>query len=68
MSLQIKDMLTLAALYAAASLAGWLIARIGIPLPWMIGPLVLYAALSVSGLLRVSRPLRWPPFSGWPRS
>ncbi len=62
MSLQIKDMLTLAALYAAASLAGWLFARIGIPLPWMIGPLVLSAALSVSGLLRVTVPVKTRPF------
>lgn len=62
MSPQIKDMLSLAAVYVAASAAGWAFSRIGIPLPWMIGPLVLSAALSVSGLLRITVPVKTRPF------
>jgi len=61
-SLRTKDMFTLAALYAVASLAGWIFSRIGIPLPWMIGPLVLSAALSVSGLLKIAVPVKTRPF------
>ncbi len=34
---------------AVAAAAGWGCQRIGVPLPWMIGPLVLTALLSVAG-------------------
>jgi hypothetical protein len=62
LSFRTKDLLSLAALYAAACLAGWVFSRLGIPLPWMIGPLVLSASLSVSGLLRVKVPVKTRPF------
>nr|WP_175582172.1 AbrB family transcriptional regulator [Phaeobacter sp. HF9A] len=55
-------MLALLALYLAASGAGWAFHSIGIPLPWMIGPLVLSAAVSISGLLRVAVPVKTRPF------
>ncbi|MFC7705451.1 AbrB family transcriptional regulator [Plastorhodobacter daqingensis] len=41
---------------------GWLFQHIGSPLPWMIGPLVVTAALCISGLLPVQVPNRIRPF------
>ncbi|WP_419410962.1 hypothetical protein [Primorskyibacter sp. 2E107] len=57
MSPRIKILLSLSALYLATACAGWTFAWLGIPLPWMIGPLVLSAALSISGLLRITVPV-----------
>ncbi|WP_425101924.1 AbrB family transcriptional regulator [Tropicibacter sp. S64] len=62
MSPRSKTLLSLLALYLAATCAGWGFARLGIPLPWMIGPLVLSAALSISGLLKVTVPVKTRPF------
>ena len=39
----------LALLLPAATGAGWVFERLGVPLPWMIGPLVLTAAIYISG-------------------
>lgn len=38
------------ALYMAAGLAGATASRIGIPLPWMLGPFFVFAVLSAAGL------------------
>ncbi len=62
MSPRIKTLFSLSALYLAASLVGWLFSQLGIPLPWMIGPLVLSAALSISGLLKLTVPVKTRPF------
>ncbi len=62
MSPRIKTLLSLSALYLAASCAGWAFAWLGIPLPWMIGPLVLSATLSISGLLKIRVPVKTRPF------
>lgn len=50
--------LRLLALLMAAAGAGWVFERLGVPLPWMIGPLVLTALLSISGLIRAYVPNR----------
>lgn len=42
--------LRLGATLLAAAVAGALCQRLGVPLPWLIGPLVLTAALSVAGV------------------
>ena len=62
MSPRIKTLLSLSALYLAAACAGWVFAWLGIPLPWMIGPLVLSATLSISGFLKVMVPVKTRPF------
>lgn len=51
-----------AALYAAAAVAGWVFKSVGLPLPWMLGPLVLSAGAYVSGLARIPAPVRTRPF------
>lgn len=61
MSPRIKLLLSLSALYLASSCAGWLFAQLGIPLPWMIGPLVLTATLSISGRLGIMVPVKTRP-------
>lgn len=50
-----------AALYAAAAAAGWGFMAMGLPLPWMLGPLMLAAVVYVSGLGRLNVPLRTRP-------
>src|SRR5690554_4746085 len=55
-------LLRLAALFAIATLAGWLFERIGSPLPWMIGPLLVTAAIFLSGCFKVAVPLKVRPF------
>ncbi len=62
MSPRTRFLISLSALYAAASCAGWMFSRLGIPLPWMIGPLVLSAALSISGRLKITVPVKTRPF------
>ncbi len=61
LSPRIKTLLSLFALYLAAACAGWVFAWLGVPLPWMIGPLVLSATVSISGLLKVTVPVRTRP-------
>lgn len=51
----------LALFFLAGAAGGWLFQRIGSPLPWMIGPLVVTAVLCVSGLLVVQVPNRIRP-------
>ena len=51
----------LACLYLIASLGGYLASRIGIPLPWMIGPLLVTAALSLGGVLKMTVPAATRP-------
>ncbi len=38
-----------AATYAGAALAGWLFSRLHVPLPWMLGPVIVTAIASLSG-------------------
>ncbi|MBQ2259732.1 MAG: AbrB family transcriptional regulator [Loktanella sp.] len=57
-----KDAAFLVGLYAAAAAAGWVFAQTGLPLPWMLGPLVLSAAAYVSGVTKVKVPVRTRPF------
>jgi membrane AbrB-like protein len=49
-------------LYPSGICAGWLFSRIGVPLPWMIGPLLLTAAAYVSGFATAPVPVRTRPF------
>lgn len=48
--------------YLVCAVAGWLCSRIGLPLPWMIGPLLGTAALALSGRLSEPMPARTRPF------
>lgn len=59
---RVRDALRLSAFLAAGAAAGWVAQRIGMPLPWMIGPLVVSAALCMSGLLSVRVPNGLRPF------
>lgn len=52
----------LASLYAASALAGLIFSLLGLPLPWMIGPLISTGLLTATGLLRVRVPVRTRPF------
>jgi membrane AbrB-like protein len=56
------DRLTLACLYALAIGAGALFSWVGVPLPWMIGPLTLSAAVYISGAITVRVPVKTRPF------
>lgn len=47
----------LALTYAASALAGWLASRVGMPLPWMLGPFFAWAVLSLLGLRPVLVPM-----------
>lgn len=52
----------LALLFALAAIGGWGFREIGSPLPWMIGPLVVTAILSLSNMVSVRVPDRMRPF------
>lgn len=52
----------LSLLVAAATLGGALFAYVGSPLPWMIGPLVVTALLTITGVTSVRVPDRLRPF------
>lgn len=62
MSSRLTRSLALSGLYGSAIGAGWLFAILGIPLPWMIGPLILSACLYVSGAMTVPVPIKTRPF------
>ncbi|MEF2559355.1 AbrB family transcriptional regulator, partial [Aurantimonas sp. C2-5-R2] len=50
----------IAALCIGGAAVGWVFSRLGIPLPWMLGPLLLTAVLAVThGSLKVPVALRW---------
>lgn len=57
-----QRLLRLAILFCIAAAFGWLFERIGAPLPWMIGPLVVTAAIFLTGRFSVSVPLKVRPF------
>lgn len=48
--------------YALAALAGWFFSRLHMPLPWMMGPLLMTAGLALTGVLRKPLPVRTRPF------
>ncbi|ETW12048.1 putative ammonia monooxygenase [Roseivivax marinus] len=52
----------LALLFTLSALGGLAFERLGAPLPWMIGPLVISAAIFVSGAIRVGVPTGIRPF------
>ncbi|MDS9468819.1 AbrB family transcriptional regulator [Paracoccus sp. MBLB3053] len=55
-------LIRLVAIYALCACSGWLCARMGLPLPWMIGPLLTTAAMALSGMLPKALPVRTRPF------
>ena len=57
-----RDAVRIAGVYAAGICAGWLFARLGLPLPWMIGPLLSTALLSFGGFLQKPLPVATRPF------
>ena len=59
---RLRPVLVLACLYALATGAGWTFAWLGVPLPWMIGPLVLSAAAFISGVVTQRVPVKTRPF------
>ncbi|MGO4852354.1 AbrB family transcriptional regulator [Phaeovulum sp. W22_SRMD_FR3] len=62
MPLHLRSALNLICLYALATGAGWVLSRLGVPLPWMIGPLILSAATYMSGLMTQRVPVKTRPF------
>ena len=62
MSPRLKNGLALTAVYGLGICTGWLFSALGMPLPWMIGPLILSASLYMSGMIAVQVPLRTRPF------
>ena len=62
MTSRFKATLQLAALYLCAIAAGWVFSRLNVPLPWMIGPLILSASVYISGLMTVRVPVKTRPF------
>jgi membrane AbrB-like protein len=57
-----RALFRLSAFLLAGAAGGWAAQWIGSPLPWMIGPLVVTAALCLSSLLSVKVPDRLRPF------
>ncbi|MGV6874188.1 AbrB family transcriptional regulator [Pseudochelatococcus sp. B33] len=57
-----RRILTLVCCYAFAGVAGWVFDRLGVPLPWMIGPIASTALLGLTGLLWVEVPVQTRPF------
>lgn len=51
----------LSLIYCLAGLCGWAFHQAGMPLPWMIGPLIGTALLTLSGLMPVHVPVRTRP-------
>lgn len=47
--------------YGVAAVGGWLFSRAGVPLPWMIGPLIATACLYVLGVASVTVPVKSRP-------
>lgn len=62
MSPRMTKGLALAGLYGSGIGTGWLFSLIGLPLPWMLGPLVMSAALYLGGVVSVEVPLATRPF------
>lgn len=58
----LRSVFILVCLYAAATAAGWAFSRLGVPLPWMIGPLVMSAAVYISGIMTLRVPVKTRPF------
>jgi len=54
--------LKLAAIYAVAALVGYLASLISIPLPWMIGPVIISATLTLTGIVKITIPTGTRPF------
>lgn len=59
---QIPDSLKTAAAYVFAAAGGLVFYKLGLPLPWMIGPLVVTAALTFSGVMVARIPVQTRPF------
>lgn len=62
MTTTMEKMAYFTALYAAAAGAGWGFTALGLPLPWMLGPLLLSAVVYVSGFGQIAVPVRTRPF------
>lgn len=60
--IRVERIFRLALLYAGAAVMGLAFKSLGIPLPWMIGPLILSAILFVSGIAQASVPVQTRPF------
>lgn len=56
-----KHLARLALVYSLGSLGGAIAASIGLPLPWMIGPLVITAILYLTGLADIVIPMKTRP-------
>ncbi|WP_167620107.1 AbrB family transcriptional regulator [Paracoccus ravus] len=55
-------MIGLGAIYLLGGMTGWACAWLGLPLPWMIGPLLTTATLALSGVLAKPLPVRTRPY------
>jgi len=59
---RLKPIVSITLLYVCATGAGWAFSRIGLPLPWMIGPLILSALCYVTGIMKTRVPVETRPF------
>lgn len=59
---RIRSFTLLFTLYAIGAAAGYLFESIGLPLPWMIGPMVLTGILTLTGLSNVVVPVGTRPY------
>lgn len=57
-----SSLISLACLYAASGTAGLIFSLLGMPLPWMIGPLIASGLLTASGAISVRVPIQTRPF------
>lgn len=57
-----RRLVRLLPLYSVGALSGWLFEWLGMPLPWMIGPLIVVAGIYLAGLADVVVPVSTRPF------
>ncbi|MFC6672773.1 AbrB family transcriptional regulator [Marinobacterium aestuariivivens] len=62
MGIDLRKPIKLVVLYFSAAAVGWLFMKIGMPLPFMIGPMLFSALLYVSGLARQPVTAKTRPF------
>lgn len=62
MGIDLRKPIKIVALYISAAAVGWLFLKIGMPLPFMIGPMIFSAILYVSGLATTPVTAKTRPF------
>ncbi|WP_255572148.1 AbrB family transcriptional regulator [Celeribacter sp. PS-C1] len=62
MRTRLRNWAFLAGLYAVAAAGGYLFSRFNLPLPWMIGPMIVTALLTFTGLSTIVVPVSTRPY------